>query len=135
MKHETVQQASKGSYRVARQVKLDKPVKEKGRCWTCGSFDHVSTTCPRKFKQRSDTAKQKSRRADNVPDHLQQVWEEPKRELQPEQHRELATLLATYGNVFAKSSEDYERTDLTKHKINTGESRPMKQASHRRPLA
>ncbi|UYV76894.1 K02A2.6-like [Cordylochernes scorpioides] len=51
-------------------------------------------------------------------DHLQQVWEETKKELQPGQQRELATLLATYGNIFAKSSEDYGRTDLSKHRIN-----------------
>ncbi|UYV70991.1 K02A2.6-like, partial [Cordylochernes scorpioides] len=78
---------------------------------------------------------QKSKRADNVLDHLQQVWEETKKELQPGQQRELATLLATYGNIFAKSSEDYGKTDLTKYRINTGESNPIKQAPHRIPLA
>ncbi|UYV84648.1 K02A2.6-like [Cordylochernes scorpioides] len=36
---------------------------------------------------------------------------------------------------FLKSSEDYGRTDLTKHRINTGESSPIKQAPHRIPLA
>ncbi|UYV70920.1 K02A2.6-like [Cordylochernes scorpioides] len=82
-----------------------------------------------------DVIPQKSKRADNVPDHLQQVWEETKKELQPGQQRELTTLLATYGNIFAKSSEDYERTDLTKHRINTGESNAIKQAPHRIPLA
>ncbi|UYV84182.1 hypothetical protein LAZ67_X001460, partial [Cordylochernes scorpioides] len=39
------------------------------------------------------------------------------------------------SNIFAKSSEDYGRTDLTKHRINTGESSPIKQAPHRIPLA
>ncbi|UYV68182.1 K02A2.6-like, partial [Cordylochernes scorpioides] len=325
MKHEAAQQASRGSYRVARQVKLDNPEREKGRCWTCGANDHLSPTCPQKVKQRSDTGcwkcgkdghirkncpdnsktpsaprknqenyeyiqigskifqhkgyvadimdeciigldvlrqfglsidigrnllrtsdediplltsqqlhnfqacrvlaledtqvpprsecvikgqlettkvipkfailegdseapsrgilvakelidtgqyvipvrvvnlydsardikkgsclgnaepavlikrnhpvMQNSKRAYNVPDHLQQAWEETKKELQPGQQRELATLLATYGNIFAKSSEDYGRTDLTKHRINTGESNPIKQAPHRIPLA
>ncbi|UYV78634.1 K02A2.6-like, partial [Cordylochernes scorpioides] len=324
LKHEAAQQASRGSYRVARQVKLDNPEREKGRCWTCGANDHLSPTCPRKVKQRSDTVDtganvtlvrtdvfqnlypkpaevrrkpislqtatgerakvhhcvllsiqigskifqhkgyiadimdeciigldvlrqfglsidigrnflrtsdediplltsqelhnfqacrvlaledtqvpprsecvikgqlettkvipkfailegdseapsrgilvakelidtgrdvipvrvvnlydfsraikkgpclgntepavlikrnhpvmQKSKREDNVPDHLQQIWEETMKELQPEQQKELAKLLATYGNIFAKSSEDYGRTDLTKHRINT----------------
>ncbi|UYV66258.1 K02A2.6-like [Cordylochernes scorpioides] len=278
MKHEAAQQASRGSYRLARQVKLDNPEREKGRCWTCGANDHLSRTCPRKVKQRSDTepgklrivsfsgrklagpfenapdgtiqvsslrntenglllrgfingrscdmvidtganvtlvrtdvfqnlwklqrsspkfvilegdseapsrgilvakelidtgrdvipvrvvnlydsaraikkgsclgnaepavlikrnhpVMQKSKSADNVPDHLQQVWEETKKELQPGQQRELATLLATYNKIFAKSSEDYGRTDLTRHRINTGESNPIKQAPHRIPLA
>ncbi|UYV71059.1 K02A2.6-like [Cordylochernes scorpioides] len=85
--------------------------------------------------KRNHPVMQKSKRADNVPDHLQQVWEETKKELQPGQQRELATLLATYNNIFAKSSEDYGRTDLTKHRINTGESNPIKQAPHRIPLA
>ncbi|UYV74968.1 hypothetical protein LAZ67_12001925, partial [Cordylochernes scorpioides] len=41
MKHEATQQASRGSYHVARQVKLDNPEREKGRCWTCGANDHI----------------------------------------------------------------------------------------------
>ncbi|UYV81786.1 K02A2.6-like [Cordylochernes scorpioides] len=85
--------------------------------------------------KRNHPVMQKSKRTDNVPDHLQQVWEETEKELQPGQQRELATLLATYNNIFAKSSEDYGRTDLTKHRINTGESNPIKQAPHRIPLA
>ncbi|UYV77866.1 K02A2.6-like [Cordylochernes scorpioides] len=85
--------------------------------------------------KRNHPVMQKSKREDNVPDHLQQVWEETMKELQPGQQKELATLLATYGNIFAKSSEDYGRTDLTKHRINTGESNPIKQAPHRIPLA
>ncbi|UYV84885.1 K02A2.6-like, partial [Cordylochernes scorpioides] len=85
--------------------------------------------------KRNHPVMQKSKREDNVPDHLQQVWEETMKELQPGQQKELATLLATYGNIFAKSSEGYGRTDLTKHRINTGESNPIKQAPHRIPLA
>ncbi|UYV79411.1 K02A2.6-like [Cordylochernes scorpioides] len=85
--------------------------------------------------KRNHPVMQKSKREDNVPDHLQQVWEETMKELQPGQQKELATLLATYGNIFAKSSEDYGRTDLTKHRINTGESNPIKQAPNRIPLA
>ncbi|UYV70031.1 K02A2.6-like [Cordylochernes scorpioides] len=50
---------------------------------------------------------QRSKREDNVPDHLQQVWEKTMKELQPGQQKELASLLATNGNIFAKSSEDY----------------------------
>ncbi|UYV69630.1 EPM2AIP1 [Cordylochernes scorpioides] len=70
MKYEAAQQATIESYRVARQVKLDNPEREKsrfwtynskdkperkrGRCWTCGAHDHISLTCPRKVIQRSD---------------------------------------------------------------------------------
>ncbi|UYV82242.1 K02A2.6-like [Cordylochernes scorpioides] len=84
---------------------------------------------------KNHSVMQKSKREDNVPDHFQQVREETMKELQPGQQKELATLLATYGNIFAKSSKDYGRTDLTKHRINTGESNPIKQAPHRIPLA
>ncbi|UYV75035.1 K02A2.6-like [Cordylochernes scorpioides] len=84
--------------------------------------------------KRNHPVMQESKREDNVPDHLQQVWEETKKELQPGQQKELATRLATYGNIFAKSSEDYGRTDLTKHRINTGESNPIKQAPIGCPL-
>ncbi|UYV76815.1 hypothetical protein LAZ67_14002092 [Cordylochernes scorpioides] len=55
MKHEAAQQASRGSYRMARQVKMENPERGKGRCWTCGANDHLSPTCPRRVKQRSDT--------------------------------------------------------------------------------
>ncbi|UYV75192.1 K02A2.6-like, partial [Cordylochernes scorpioides] len=55
MKHEAAQQASRGSYRLARQVKLDNPERKKGRFWTCRAHDHMSPTCPRKVKQRSAT--------------------------------------------------------------------------------
>ncbi|UYV84022.1 K02A2.6-like [Cordylochernes scorpioides] len=59
------------------------------------------------IKGQLETTK-KYRRTDKVPDHLQQVWE---------------------------SSEDYGGTDLTKHRINTGESNPIKRAHNRIPLA
>ncbi|UYV82321.1 hypothetical protein LAZ67_21001699 [Cordylochernes scorpioides] len=53
MKYEAAQQATIESYRVARQVKWDDP--KKGRCWICRAHDHMSPTCFRKVKQRSDT--------------------------------------------------------------------------------
>ncbi|UYV73248.1 K02A2.6-like [Cordylochernes scorpioides] len=55
MKYEAAQQATIESYRVARQVKWDNPERKIGRCWTCGAHDHMSSTCPRRVKQRSDT--------------------------------------------------------------------------------
>ncbi|UYV82654.1 K02A2.6-like [Cordylochernes scorpioides] len=42
---------------------------------------------------------------------------------------------ATYGNISAKSSEDYGRRDLIKHRINTSESSPIKQSPHHIPFA
>ncbi|UYV64981.1 K02A2.6-like [Cordylochernes scorpioides] len=74
---------------------------------------------------------------DNVRLHTARISHQAlqDKELQPGQQRELAILLATYGNTFAKSSEDYGRKDLTKHRINTGDSSPIKQASHRIPLS
>ncbi|UYV63495.1 K02A2.6-like [Cordylochernes scorpioides] len=79
----------------------------------------LGNTEPAVLIKRNHPVMQKSKREDNVPDHLQQVWEETMKELQPGQQKELATILATYGNIFAKSSENYGRTDLTKHRINT----------------
>ncbi|UYV79730.1 K02A2.6-like [Cordylochernes scorpioides] len=85
--------------------------------------------------KRNHSVMQKFRRAYNIPNNLQQVWKKTKKKLQPEQQRELATLLATYSNIFARSSEDYGRTDWTKYRISTGESSPIKQAPHRIHLA
>ncbi|UYV69258.1 K02A2.6-like [Cordylochernes scorpioides] len=59
IKHEAAQQASRRSYRVARQVKLDNPEREKGRCWTCGANDHLSQLAPER-KNCSDNSKNPS---------------------------------------------------------------------------
>ncbi|UYV61916.1 K02A2.6-like [Cordylochernes scorpioides] len=66
--------------------------------------------------KRNHPVMQKSKRADNVPDHLQQVWEETKKELQPGQQKELATLLATYGNIFSNKAynQHWKLNDITK---------------------
>ncbi|UYV61724.1 hypothetical protein LAZ67_1006165, partial [Cordylochernes scorpioides] len=82
-----------------------------------GSF--LGNAEPAVLIKRNHPVMQKSKREDNVTDHLQQVWEETMKELQPGKQKELAKLLATYGNIYAKSSEDYGSTDLTKHRINT----------------
>ncbi|UYV78164.1 hypothetical protein LAZ67_16000346 [Cordylochernes scorpioides] len=55
MKYEAAQQATIESYRVARQVKLYNPETEENRFWTRRAHDHMSPTCRRKVKQRSDT--------------------------------------------------------------------------------
>jgi len=46
----------------------------------------------------------------------------------------LETLLFQYQQIFAKSSDDLGRTDLVKHKKNTGSSLPIRQPPRRQPL-
>ncbi|UYV63779.1 K02A2.6-like [Cordylochernes scorpioides] len=67
-------EASRRSYRVLRRVKLDNLEREKGRCWTCGAHDHISTTCPRRLKQRSDT--EAVRKILKPPQHLGKTMED-----------------------------------------------------------
>ena len=40
-----------------------------------------------------------------------------------------------WGDLFSKSPEDLSKMDLVMHKIDTGESRPLRQPPRRLPLA
>lgn len=42
------------------------------------------------------------------------------------QKRDAHTLLYEYTNLFAKSDSDLGRTDIIRHKIDTGTTRPVK---------
>lgn len=43
--------------------------------------------------------------------------------------------LCKYQDVFSLSSEDYGRTNIVQHKVNTGDSAPTKQCQRKIPLA
>ena len=69
-----------------------------------------------------------------IPDHLAVLYERSCKYLEPDQQRELGSLLTEYRNSFVKTSNDLGRTDLVEHKINTGDARPIKQPPRRLPM-
>src|SRR6266516_4488059 len=55
-------------------------------------------------------------------------------EIDEETREELDKILVEYADCFSKSEFDLGRTTLVKHSINTGDSKPVRQALRRQPL-
>ncbi|XP_041484593.1 uncharacterized protein LOC121431153 [Lytechinus variegatus] len=70
-----------------------------------------------------------------VPDHLQDLFERSKLDVDESHHEMIANLLIKNQDVFAKSDTDIGRTNLVKHKINTGDTQPIRQRPRRFPAA
>ena len=68
-----------------------------------------------------------------VPSHLQDLYERTAQGLTQEQCKEIAKLLTKYQASFSKSDSDLGRTGIIKHKIPTGDARPIKQPLRRLP--
>ena len=71
----------------------------------------------------------------DVPDHLQQLYQEAADGRDASQRAQIAALLERFSGVFSKNSEDLGLTHLTEHAIDTGDARPFKQPPHRVPAA
>jgi len=70
----------------------------------------------------------------NVPAHLQDLYERTAEGLDPKQRKDVASLLKKYADVFSDGDSDIGRTGIIKHKIDTGDSRPVKQPLRRVPM-
>ena len=62
---------------------------------------------------------------------LWSVVERSEAELSEEKKKQFFVLLREFGDVFAQSSSDFERTSKLEHEIHTGDSTPVRQAVHR----
>ena len=69
-----------------------------------------------------------------VPDHLADLLARSSESLNQDQQWELASLLHEFGDVFASSSSDLGRSNVVKHQIKTGETRPIRQRPRRLPV-
>ena len=76
-------------------------------------------------------------RASDVPDGRRRIlWEmveKSENRLCGEEREQLFALLLEYDHLFATEPEDFGRTGKLKHKIDTGESRPIRQQVRRIP--
>lgn len=95
---------------------------------TCHAINHLEVL------QRETTETLTSDQTE-LPTHLQPVWESCKENLSASQASKVKNLLVNHSNVFAKDKDDLGRTDIAKHKINTGDTPPIKQAPRRLPLS
>lgn len=74
--------------------------------------------------------------SDEVPDHLQEVYDEALEELHVDEEgcKRLRHILRTHANTWQENDEDYGRTNLVKHTIDTGTAPPVKQRVRQQPL-
>ena len=70
-----------------------------------------------------------------LPDYLQKVFENSKKNLNDEEMHTLQELLFEHSGSFSKNSQDLEQTLIVKHRIDTGTAKPIKQRPRRVPLA
>lgn len=70
-----------------------------------------------------------------LPEHLQDLVDNSSEHLSDPQIEQLSQLLLKYKGAFMGPDGKLGRTDLIKHHIDTGSSRPIKQALRRTPLA
>ena len=70
-----------------------------------------------------------------LPEHLVKTYKESSGIKEEVDKRKLKNLLLEYQSSFSKSSQDMGLTDLAEHTIETGNTRPIKQAPRRIPLA
>ena len=69
----------------------------------------------------------------NVPEHLRDLLERSCEHLDQEQRKQVTALLIRYQDVFSKGDGDLGRTNLVKHSIDTGDSKPVRQPYRRLP--
>lgn len=69
-----------------------------------------------------------------LPDYLMELLDRSSVHLDIDQICHLKALLRKFQDVFVASSDDLGCTDKVRHKINTGDAQPIKQAPRRQPL-
>jgi hypothetical protein len=69
-----------------------------------------------------------------IPEHLTNIFEKSKGELNGQEQTQLSELLWEFEDVFAKSEFDLGKFNTIQHGIDTGTNRPVKQRIRRTPL-
>ena len=70
---------------------------------------------------------------DTIPGHLKELYAETTKDLSAEQALKTKKVLLKYQHIFSKSEDDFGKTSLIKHKINTENAKPTKQPPRRLP--
>ena len=80
-------------------------------------------------------ASDKAPRAKRMPDHLRSLFNDATKFMVPEEAQSVRQLLIKYQHVLSAGPDDLGKTELVKHKIDTGDNSPIKMAPRRIPLA
>ena len=94
-----------------------------------------SVTSDRTVPPCDSAVSQSSNATPNVSEHIQCVIDTFGETLTAKQRDVATKFLIRNADVFSKSEYDLGRTDLIKHKIDTGQHRPVKQPLRRHPIA
>lgn len=68
-----------------------------------------------------------------LPEHLQDLFERSVKFLREEDHHMVERCLSDYQDVFSRDDRDIGRTDVVKHSINTNDAKPVKERLRRYP--
>ena len=69
-----------------------------------------------------------------IPEHLTNLFEKSKGELNGQEQTQLSELLCEFEDVFANTEFDLVKFNTIQHGIDTGTNRPVKQRIRRTPL-
>ncbi|XP_053373939.1 uncharacterized protein LOC128546704 [Mercenaria mercenaria] len=84
-------------------------------------------------KVRTDNAKTPRNKVNNhKPEHLQNLYQKTIIGMSTDQQRHVSKLLIKYASVFSQSDHDLGGTNIIRHKISTGNAKPIKQQPLRR---
>ncbi|MEW8548166.1 MAG: pol polyprotein, partial [Candidatus Thiodiazotropha sp.] len=102
----------------------DKPIKLK-------SGDILGHVCP---VTENNLETYETPASTQVPEHLQPLIEEVSPELSPEEKREFGALISEFQDIFMGPDKKLGQTDLAFHKIEVGQSRPIKIPPRKCPI-
>ena len=71
---------------------------------------------------------------EQLPEHVQKLYERSSIDLNAEQKQDLCALLKEFADIFSQSSGDLGQTDIITHSIHTGDATPVRQPPRRLPL-
>ena len=92
-------------------------------------FPEVDSQCT--SSEVDQTQRGREHRGDTLPDPLKELWKRSSEQLTEEESQAVAALLHRHKDVFSLSGQDLGRTNLTRHHVETGNARPIKQRPRR----
>lgn len=96
-----------------------------------GTF--VASLSSLKEKEITVSEVDEKRPSTGVPEHLRDLLTRTKQNVPGEYHESVAKLLEDFSDVFSTGPLDIGRTNYVQHSINTGDTRPFRQAHRRYP--
>ena len=100
---------------------------------TAGMFSPVEGGKVEDYKVWEAPEAPTGKKGAEVPEHLRDLWQRSVSGMDPGHVANVTWLLSEFADVFSKGDGDLGRTDLVKHRIETGDARPIRQRLRRQP--